>query len=88
MQLLHVAKLIWALLLAKLIGAQGSNSSKCHALPGDAAWPNAEAWSTLNNTVNGKLVKTVPIGTPCHDPTYDETACNALKAKWTSPLTQ
>lgn len=86
MQLVHIAKLVWALLLAKLVGAQ--NSTNCHVLPGDAAWPNAEAWSTLNETVHGKLVKTVPIGSPCHDPTYDETACTALKAEWTNPLTQ
>lgn len=88
MQLLHIAKLIWALLLAKLIGAQDQNNNKCHVLPGDAAWPNADAWSTLNETVNGKLVKTAPIGSPCHDPTYDETACTALKAAWFNPLTQ
>lgn len=87
MKLLHIAKLIWAMLLAKLIGAQGPNN-KCHVLPGDAAWPSDEAWSTFNETVNGKLIKTVPIGSPCHDPTYDEAACTALKAQWTNPLTQ
>ncbi|KZM21974.1 uncharacterized protein EKO05_0005035 [Ascochyta rabiei] len=85
MKLLFIAKLIWAMLLAKLGGAQ--NNKKCLALPGDADWPNAEVWSTLNETVNGKLVATVPIGSPCHDPTYDASACDALKAAWTNPLT-
>ncbi|KAF9697449.1 hypothetical protein EKO04_004690 [Ascochyta lentis] len=85
MKLLLIAKLIWAMLLAKLGGAQ--NNKKCLTLPGDADWPNAEAWSTLNETVNGKLVATVPIGSPCHDPTYDASACDALKAEWTNPLT-
>ncbi|KAF2633887.1 FAD binding domain-containing protein, partial [Macroventuria anomochaeta] len=75
------------MLLAKLIGAQNQNNTKCHVLPGDADWPSTEAWSTLNETVNGKLVKTVPIGSPCHDPTYDASACDALKAAWTNPLT-
>lgn len=87
MKLLNTTKLIWPLLLAELIGAQNLNN-ECHVLPGDAAWPSDEAWSTLNETVSGKLVKTVPIGSPCHDPTYDETACSALKAQWTNPLTQ
>ena len=87
MKLLHIAKLIWAMLLAKLIGAQNP-TKKCLALPGDSDWPSTEAWSTLNETVNGKLVKTVPIGSPCHDPTYDASACDALKAAWTNPLTQ
>lgn len=86
MKLLLIAKLIWSMLLAKLSGAQ--NNTNCLALPGDAAWPNAEAWSALNETVNGKLVKTVPIGSPCHDPNYDASACDALKAEWTNPLTQ
>lgn len=95
-----LAKLTTALLLAKLIAAQpgppsppgqpgprGANDN-CHVLPGDAAWPKDDSWAKLNSTVSGKLVKTVPIGSPCHDPTYDETACNALKAQWTNPLTQ
>jgi hypothetical protein len=86
MKLLLIAKLIWAMLLAKLGGAQ--ENKKCLVLPGDADWPNAEAWSLLNSTVNGKLVATVPIGSPCHDPTYDASACDALKAAWTNPLTQ
>lgn len=81
-----IANLIWGILLAKLGVAQ--NDKKCLALPGDADWPNAEAWSTLNTTVNGKLVATVPIGSPCHDPTYDANACDALKKSWLNPLTQ
>ncbi len=81
------AKLIWAMLLAKLTDAKGQNN-KCHVLPGDVDWPSNEAWSTFNETVNGKLIETVPIGSPCHDPTYDESACTALKAQWKNPLTQ
>jgi len=37
-------------------------------------------------TVNGRLVATVPIETPCHDPNYNEVACAALQSNWT--LTQ
>ncbi|EUC48327.1 hypothetical protein COCMIDRAFT_34203 [Bipolaris oryzae ATCC 44560] len=59
----------------------------CYRLPGDADWPATEAWSILNSTVNGKLVATVPIGSPCHDPTYDADACSALKSEWLNPLT-
>lgn len=86
MKFLLIAKLIWAMLLAKLSGAQSNRT--CLTLPGDAAWPKAEVWSALNETVNGKLVKTVPIGSPCHDPNYDASACDALKTEWTNPLTQ
>ncbi|UKZ80017.1 hypothetical protein TrVFT333_007781 [Trichoderma virens FT-333] len=36
----------------------------CRYLPGDANWPNAAAWASLNSTVHGRLIATVPIGTP------------------------
>ncbi|KAB5583429.1 FAD binding domain-containing protein [Coniochaeta sp. 2T2.1] len=56
----------------------------CHCLPGDSdgCWPGVDKWNALNGTVGGKLVKVVPIGAVCHDPTYDEAACTALKANW------
>ena len=83
MRLVDNAPLLGALLPARL-----GDAKQCYRLPSDADWPSTEAWSTLNSTVNGKLVATVPIGSPCHDPTYDADACDALKAEWLNPLTQ
>jgi hypothetical protein len=83
MRFIDNASLLGALLLARL-----GNAQDCYRLPSDADWPSDKAWSTLNATVNGKLVATVPIGSPCHDPTYDADACDALKASWLNPLTQ
>jgi hypothetical protein len=60
----------------------------CRCLPGDACWPAESTWAQLNSTVSGKLVATVPIGSPCHDPTYDAAACDELKTQWTNPLIQ
>ncbi|KAI4940790.1 hypothetical protein J4E91_011234 [Alternaria rosae] len=82
MRLIDNAPLLGAVLLARLGSAQD-----CYRLPSDADWPSDNAWSTLNSTVNGKLVATVPIGSPCHDPTYDADACDALKSSWLNPLT-
>ncbi|KAF6844099.1 FAD binding domain-containing protein (isoamyl alcohol oxidase) [Colletotrichum musicola] len=59
----------------------------CRCLPGDACWPSTDSWNALNTTVGGKLIATVPIGSVCHDPNYDEAACNALKESWTLPET-
>lgn len=56
--------------------------SDCHCLPEDSCWPDVHAWNRLNITVSGRLVKVVPIGAVCHDPTYDEAKCTALKANW------
>ncbi|KAI1335057.1 isoamyl alcohol oxidase [Xylariaceae sp. FL0016] len=57
----------------------------CRCFPGDACWPTEETWSALNASVGGNLHKTVPIGSVCHDPQYDEAACEAVKAAWLDP---
>ncbi|CAG9954859.1 unnamed protein product [Clonostachys rosea f. rosea IK726] len=59
----------------------------CRCMPGDSCWPTTNEWNTFNATVGGNLIATVPIGSPCHDPTYDEAACTALQNSWTSPMT-
>lgn len=59
----------------------------CHCFPGDSCWPSIAKWNALNTTVGGRLIATVPIGTPCHDPTYDAAACAALKEAWELPQT-
>ena len=56
-------------------------------MPGDDAWPSARDWDRFNATVGNRLVASEPIGSPCHDPTYDEAACVALQQAWTNPLT-
>lgn len=74
-----------ALLLA---GSTSASSGDCHCLPRDDCWPAASQWDTLNSTVGGRLIATVPVGSPCHDPTYDATACAQLKEDWNLPQTQ
>lgn len=65
-----------------------SVAEDCHCLPEDSCWPSASKWDQLNSTVGGRLVKVVPIGAVCHDPTYDEAKCTALKASWDNVETQ
>ncbi|KAI0017370.1 isoamyl alcohol oxidase [Xylariomycetidae sp. FL0641] len=57
-------------------------SDGCRCFPGDDCWPGETAWSSFNATVGGRLIRTVPIGHVCHDPDYDEAACEAVKAEW------
>ncbi|KAF5865579.1 hypothetical protein ETB97_003423 [Aspergillus alliaceus] len=75
----------WMLAAAGLTSTAFADGSGCHCLPGDSCWPSASSWESLNSTVGGRLVATVPIGSPCHDPTYDAAACAALKSNWTVP---
>ncbi|KAH6684560.1 putative isoamyl alcohol oxidase [Halenospora varia] len=62
-------------------------ATDCHCFPGDSCWPSTAKWKALNTTVGGRLIATVPIGTPCHDPTYDAAACAALQEAWELPQT-
>ena len=59
----------------------------CNCGPDAPCWPSDSDWDALNTTVEGRLIRTTPIGSVCHDPTYNESACASLKANWTLPQT-
>ncbi|EWZ31134.1 hypothetical protein BFJ70_g860 [Fusarium oxysporum] len=67
-----------------LLGAAGckATASDCKCFPGDSCWPSDDEWSHLNSTVGGRLVATVPLGSPCHDPKYDGEECERLQNEW------
>lgn len=68
-------------------GVVGARPS-CRYLPGDAGWPSVDEWNRLNSTVGGRLVATVPLGSPCHDPTYVAAECASLQSQWLLPQLQ
>ncbi|KAI3547335.1 FAD binding domain-containing protein [Colletotrichum abscissum] len=84
---MRLSYLAVATALATITTAAATPKQQCHCLPGDSCWPSVSAWNLLNATVGGRLVATKPIGSPCHDPTYDAAACAALQSSWTNPLT-
>ncbi|KAK7970717.1 FAD binding domain-containing protein [Apiospora saccharicola] len=57
-----------------------TNSCKC--FPGDSCWPESAEWNKLNTTIGGRLVQTVPLGTPCHGPDYNAEVCKNLQQQW------
>jgi FAD/FMN-containing dehydrogenase len=56
--------------------------STCKCFPGDKCWPAPDKWAALNETVGGQLIATVPLGSPCHDPTFDAERCAELQDQW------
>ncbi|KAI1431256.1 FAD-binding domain-containing protein [Xylaria sp. CBS 124048] len=79
-------------LLSLMSLSTASEDVSCRAIPGDEAWPSVAEWNALNETVDGQLIATVPIGAPCHNSyngvsTFDEEACAALKNVWFLPET-
>ncbi|KAI1392109.1 uncharacterized protein F4822DRAFT_436138 [Hypoxylon trugodes] len=73
-----------ALLLGLTRGEYATNST-CKYIPGDLGWPSSKTWARLNQTVEGRLIKTVPQASICHTEPYhdlDETGCEQLRENW------
>lgn len=73
------------LLLATAVAGQSSPS--CKPIPGDDHWPSVETWEALNETISGRLIATVPVGSVCHiggefDGHYNTTECIVLQSTW------
>lgn len=62
--------------------ASSQASTQCKTFPGDSAWPSTTEWSSFNQTVDGRLIKTVPLGSPCHGSAYDSATCESLQEQW------
>ncbi|KAL1914343.1 uncharacterized protein VTP21DRAFT_8982 [Calcarisporiella thermophila] len=58
---------------------------KCRCLPKDSCWPDTNAWNQFNSSVGGQLLVPTPPASPCHDPNYNESACNIAKQKRSNP---
>ncbi|KAL0572749.1 hypothetical protein V5O48_009213 [Marasmius crinis-equi] len=54
----------------------------CRILPTDEAWPEQHVWDAFNDSVDGRLIKVVPDGSPCHDPNYDKEKCDVVRKSW------
>jgi len=72
-----------------------TNGGECKAFPGNEDWPlwpaDAE-WSALNNSLEGALLKPLPVGAPCYQgPNYDADKCRAVlrdgRATLNDPIT-
>ncbi|KAJ6497792.1 hypothetical protein C8R45DRAFT_984262 [Mycena sanguinolenta] len=56
----------------------------CTAL--DTCWPSTQLWTSLNISVEGRLIATRPPAAPCHvlDPLFNENTCASVNASWTN----
>ncbi|KAH6844153.1 Zinc finger E-box-binding homeobox 1 [Alternaria postmessia] len=73
---------VFILTLLSVVSATNPTSNRCKSFPGDKSWPSQSDWNSLNKTVGGRLVATVPLGAPCHGSTFDNAACESLKSQW------
>ncbi|KAH7409764.1 hypothetical protein DE146DRAFT_604491 [Phaeosphaeria sp. MPI-PUGE-AT-0046c] len=84
------------LLASVALRAFAAPPQRCRTIPGDITWPSSDDWFALNNTVQGSLIATVPVGAVCHASllhnessvsTYNQAACDALRDVWYFPET-
>lgn len=61
----------------------------CKCFPGDACWPTQKDWDKLNRTVDGRLIATIPLASPCYKSwgNYNEETCENFQELWTKPDT-
>jgi hypothetical protein len=59
--------------------APGYEGSDCRVFPGSSDWPTDIEWNQLNETLDGQLLKPLPVANVCYPgPTYDATKCGAI----------
>lgn len=74
------------LVAALLSVAAASPTLKCKVTPADVGWPSESDWQALNETVHGRLIKSIPPGIVCrHDSaSYDNASCALVQNNWES----
>ncbi|PLB51463.1 FAD-binding domain-containing protein [Aspergillus steynii IBT 23096] len=58
----------------------------CKCSPSDPCWPASSDWASLNETLSGHLIRTVPPAVVCYrnEPEFDQKACQAVLSNWTA----
>jgi hypothetical protein len=74
-------------------GMSSSTSPNCRCFPGDSCWPSLYDWQTLNSSVDGMLIASVPVAAVCHEfhssdtpvSIYNNVECQEERDNWFSP---
>jgi hypothetical protein len=57
---------------------------KCTAF--DSCWPSPSEFAQLSDTLSSPIFQVQPLGTPCHDPTFNAALCDIVKASFSDGL--
>jgi hypothetical protein len=79
--------LVGCLSVASVFGRQQHDGLSCRVIPGDEQWPTDDTWADFNQSISGRLIRTVPIASVCHGSTYDEEKCATIRDNWFFPET-
>ena len=68
---------------SSIICSVQAKSTTCKATPNDASWPSISQWTTLNQTLSGRLLHPSPPASACHSsyPGSNDT-CAEITTAW------
>lgn len=70
-------------LLPTAAASRFRNTTSCRYLPGDLGWPSEDEWSSLNSTVDGRLMVGKPIAqSTCYGAGTNSRECAAMQSTW------
>ncbi|KAF5875947.1 putative fad fmn-containing isoamyl alcohol oxidase protein [Botrytis fragariae] len=59
------------------------NTTSCRYLPGDLGWPSEDEWSSLNRTVDGRLIVGTPVAqSSCYGAATNSLECAVMQSTW------
>ncbi|KAJ5966459.1 hypothetical protein N7481_013173 [Penicillium waksmanii] len=67
-------------LLSPAVGAQSEFRHRCAY--GDDCWPSDNTWKLFNDTIGGRLIRSVPSAAVCHAERYNANQCAIAKSGW------
>ncbi|KAL0942983.1 FAD-linked oxidoreductase-like protein 18 [Colletotrichum truncatum] len=78
---------LWKITAGALCALKFVIALDCKCAPGDPCWPSDETWSSLNETLSGRLLKTILAPSVCYkdQPNYDAAACKTVISNWSTP---
>ncbi|CAG5169138.1 uncharacterized protein ALTATR162_LOCUS7005 [Alternaria atra] len=75
-------------LAAPALASAAATPPFCRSTPSDASWPTPSEWSTLNDTISGTLIRTVPVASSCWpgtNGTFDSPlSCQEVNDNWSN----
>jgi hypothetical protein len=82
----YMMHLIIALCSIATFGVASESSYDCE--PGQSCWPTQQQWHQLNQTLDGHLYQTVPLGAPCYDDSnyFDKEICASVQRTYNISL--
>ena len=72
------------------LAASAATDPGYNCQPGQRCWPSWQEWQQFNQTIDGHLHKTIPMGAPCYANStyYDVAACEVVESSYNDSISR